>query len=256
MAQNLILYSKKDHVGYITLNHPQDGNRINREMTQDLVEVCAQIQEDDEVYLTTITGSGDVFCEGGEIKHLEPSGAGEEIISVPSVAEVIANIDRPTLAILNGDTIGQGLELALACDLRIASEKARFGLPQIIDGRIPVDGGTQRLSRIVGKGKALEMVLTGEIIDAQQAFEIGLVNKIVSQNKLMSEAESITKIMAGKAPLAMRYAREAVNKGLDLTLEQGLRLEADLYFLLHTTADRAEGIQSFLQKRPSQYKGK
>jgi enoyl-CoA hydratase/carnithine racemase len=252
----LLLYEKKDHAGYITLNNPKDGNRITSAMTRELEEIASQINGDPEVYLAVITGAGNAFCSGGEIKHVELSDAGEEIPTGLSAGEAIAGIDRPTLAAVNGDAIGEGLELALACDMRITSDKARFGLPQIIEGRIPVDGGTQRLSRIVGKGKALEMVLTGEIIDAREAFEIGLVNKVVSQDTLMAEVEAIVNNLAGKAPLAMRYAKEAVNKGLDLTLEQGLRLEADLYFLLHTTADRTEGIQSFLQKRKSEYKGR
>ncbi len=256
MAKNPVLYTKKDHIGQITLNSPEDGNRLSLEMTQELAEVCSQINGDEEIYLAVITGAGDVFCSGGEIKHLMSSGSGDEIPGAISAAAAVASLDRPTLAAINGEAIGEGLELALACDLRIASEKARLGLPQIIEGRIPVDGGTQRLSRIVGKGKALEMVLTGEIIEAQAAFEIGLVNKVVSPENLASEVETIAKTIASKAPLAMRYAKEAVNKGLDLTLEQGLRLEADLYFLLHTTSDRTEGIQSFLMKKKPEYKGR
>jgi enoyl-CoA hydratase/carnithine racemase len=256
MTNKLVLYEKRDHVGYITLNNPQDGNRVNSVMTQELVEVGSEINGDPEVYLAVITGSGEFFCAGGEIRHVEVSGAGEEIPAGISAGAAIAGIDRPTLAALNGDAIGEGLELAISCDLRISSDKARFGLPQITEGRIPVDGGTQRLSRIVGKGKALEMVLTGQVIDVREAFEIGLVNKVVSQDSLKTEVESMASNLASKAPLATRYAKEAVNKGLDLTLEQGLRLEADLYFLLHTTGDRTEGIQSFLQKRKPEYKGR
>ncbi len=255
MADKLI-YTKKDHISYITLNRPKVGNRIDRDMAQDLAKMCSQINGDEDTYLAVIMGAGNVFCSGGEIKHLEISGAGEEIPSELSASEAIAAITHPTLASVNGEAIGEGMEIALSCDLRVATDKARFGLPQIIEGRIPMNGGTQRLSRIVGKGKALEMVLTGEIIDAQAAFEIGLVNNVVNHNDLTSEVEAIAKNIAGKAPFALRYAKEAVNKGLDLTLEQGLKLEADLYFLLHTTSDRTEGVQSFLQKRPPKYKGK
>jgi enoyl-CoA hydratase/carnithine racemase len=254
--EELILYQKKDHVAYITLNNPGRGNRIDAEMTQELAEVCHQVNRDDEVYLAVITGAGNVFCSGGEIRHVEISGSGEQVPLGLSAGEAVAGIEKPTLAAINGEAVAEGLELALACDLRIAAEKALFGLPQIIDGRIPVDGGTQRLSRIVGKGKALEMVLTGEGIGAPEAFEIGLVNKVVKTEDLEAEVESLAANLAGKAPLAVKYANEAVNKGLDLTLEQGLRLEADLYFLLHTTADRTEGIQSFLQKRKPEYKGR
>jgi enoyl-CoA hydratase len=255
MAEKLIIYTKKDHVGRITLNDPESGNRITRDMTHELAKVCSQINGDEDIYLAVITGAGEFFCAGGEKKQLEISGAGEVNPVEVSASEAIAAIRRPTLATINGDAIGEGLEIALSCDLRVASHKARFGLPQIIDGNIPVSGGTQRLPRIVGKGKALEMVLTGEIIDARSAFEIGLINKIVDHSTLTSEVEEFAKTIAAKAPFALQYAKEAVNKGLDLSLEQGLRLEADLYFLLHTTSDRKEGITSFLQKRQPQYKG-
>ena len=144
----------------------------------------------------------------------------------------------------------------MACDMRIAVENTKFGLPQIKDGHIPDDGGTQRLTRLVGKGKALEMVLTGEPVDALEALEIGLVNRVVKSEDLQTETEALAANLLTKAPLAMRYCKEAVNKGLDMTLDQGLRLEADLYFLLHTTSDRTEGVQSYLQKRKPEYKGK
>ena len=255
MAKNLILYTQRDHVGFITMNQPETGNRIDLPMAQELAEVCARVNGDEDVYLVVLTGASDAFCSGGDIQQLVSSRDNQEFPSRYSPAEAVAAIDRPILAAINGEAIGEGLELALACDIRIASDNARFGLPQITTGTIPMDGGTQRLSRIVGKGMALELVLTGEICDARKALEMGLVNKVVSRDSLISEVEATAKTLAGKAPLAMRYAKEAVNKGLDLTLEQGLRLEADLYFLLHTTTDRTEGIRSFLEKRKPEYKG-
>ena len=173
-----------------------------------------------------------------------------------NVATAIASIDRPVIAAINGDALGEGLELALSCDIRLASDKARFGFPQVASGLIPMNGGTQRLPRLIGKGKALELILTAETIDAEEAFEIGLVSKVIPQEKLASEAETLAQNIASKAPISLRYVKEAVNKGMDLTLEQGLRLEADLYFLLHTTADRMEGIRAFLEKRPPKFKGK
>jgi enoyl-CoA hydratase len=245
MADKHIIYDPKEHIGYITLNRPQSGNRIDPAMTRELAEICAHINGDKDIHLAVIT----------EINPLKISETEAEMASGIAASEAIAAINQPTIAAINGDAIGEGLEIALSCDLRIASGKARFGLPQIIERRIPMNGGTQRLPRIVGKGKALEMVLTGEIIDARTAFEVGLVNKVVDHDNLQSEVETIAKNIAGKAPWALQYVKEAVNKGLDLTLEQGLRLEADLYFLLHTTSDRTEGITSFLQKRTPQYKG-
>ena len=246
MADKPILYTKKEHVGYITLNRPKRGNRIDPAMAQELAEVCTQINGDEEAYLVVVTGAGDKFC----------SGKAGPLPLKNNPAESFGQIECPTLAALNGEAIGEGLEIALACDLRIAADKAKFALPQITEGYIPLGGGTQRLSRIVGKGKALEMILTGETIDAKAAYEIGLVNKVVSHEGLMSEVETLANSLAGKGPIALRYVKEAVNKGLDLTLEQGLRLEADLYFLIHTTADRTEGIHAFLEKRKPEYKGK
>ena len=256
MAKDLILYTKKDHVGYITLNALETGNRLDLPLTLELEEVCSRINGDEDIYLAVLTGAGDCFCLGGDAQEMVSTGNCEELPIRHSPVEAMASIDRPIIAAINGDAIGQGLELALACDLRLAADSARFGLPQITAGTIPLDGGTQRLSRIIGKGKALEMVLTGELIGSQEALEIGLVNRVVSRDRLTSEVEILAGSLAAKAPLAMRYVKEAVNQGLDMTLEQGLRLEADLYFLLHTTADRTEGIRSFLEKRKPEYKGK
>lgn len=251
MANDNLLFTKKDHVGYITLNKPADGNRLDLFLSQELAAVCEQINGDETIYITVITGADDQFCSGAETAEDK-----NESLLTKSPAEALASLTCPVIAALNGDALGEGLELALACDLRIASDSVKFALPQITGGLIPANGGTQRLSRIVGKSKALEMVLTGLPVDAHEAFAIGLVNKIVPREKLLSEVEILAKTLAAKAPFALRYCKEAINKGLDVTLDQGLRLEADLYFLLHTTADRTEGIQSFIQKRPPEYKGK
>lgn len=244
MPYSTVIYTKKDHVAYITLNRPEAGNSINLELAQELEDICLKINQDDDIYVVTLTGAGNkTFCKGSE---LEKSGA----------AAAIAGIDRPVIAAINGDALGQGLELALSCDIRLASDKAIFGFPQVAQGLTPSDGGTQRLPRIVGRGKALELILTAETITAQEAFNIGLVSRMVGGAKLASEAEALAKTLASKGPIALRYIKEAVNKGLDLTLEQGLHLEADLYFLLHTTADRTEGITAFIKKRPPKFKGK
>ena len=157
---------------------------------------------------------------------------------------------------INGDALGQGLELALACDLRIAAETAHFGFPQITSGFIPWDGGTQLLPRIIGRGKAIEMILTGETIGAPQAYEMGLINKVVSSKKLMPTVMETAQLISSKAPIALRHTKEAIRKGLELTLEQGLRLEADLYLLLQTTDDRIEGVKAFRERRQPQFKGK
>jgi enoyl-CoA hydratase len=247
MSYSAVIYAKKDHIARITLNRPDADNVINRQLTRELEDVCRGVNQDDDVYVVIITGAGDkAFCGGGEMGE---SG------TPYNVAAVVAGIDRPVIAAVNGDALGQGAELALSCDIRLASQRARFGFSQVASGLIPVDGGTQRLPRIVGKGKALELILTADAISAGEALEIGLVSAVFPQEKLAAEAETLARTMASKGPVALRFAKEAVNKGLDLTLEQGLRLEADLYFLLHTTADRTEGIKSFLEKRTPEFKG-
>ncbi len=180
----------------------------------------------------------------------------EEEMEPQSFTEPISKLDRPVVAAISGDAIGQGLELALACDIRIASETSCFGMSHIKSGLIPWDGGTQRLSRLVGKSKALEMILTGEMIEAQEALRIGLVNKVVPKKDLTEVTMKMAKEMASKGPIALRYTKEAIYKGMDMTLEQGLRLEADLYLLIHTSKDRTEGIQAFREKRTPKFEGK
>jgi enoyl-CoA hydratase len=247
MSYSTIIYTTKDHVASVTLNRPEAGNRLNLELAQELAEVCRLVNQDDDVYVVILTGAGDkAFCEGGEM---------EKPAKLYSAAD-IAGIEKPVIAAVNGDALGVGLELALSCDIRLASDKAKFGFPEVARGLIPAGGGTQRLPRIVGRGKALELILTAEAITAKEALEIGLVSKALPQKELITEAGALARDIAAKGPIALRFIKEAVNKGLDLTLEQGLRLEADLYFLLHTTADRTEGITAFLEKRPPKFGGK
>lgn len=254
MSNKAVLYEKKGHAAFIILNRHEAGNRVNLEMARDLCAICEAINHDKEIYLAVLRGAGQAFCSGGDERELISTG--ESVASGQSPAEAVAGLECPTIAAINGEAIGMGLELALACDLRVASTSARMGLPQITGGLIPLNGGTQRLARIAGRGKALEMILTGEIIDSRAAYEIGLVNRVVEPAAFDAEIDSLVNMLTAKAPLAMRYCKEAVIKGLDLTLEQGLRLEADLYFLLHTTRDRTEGIRSFLERRTPDYQGR
>ena len=253
----MVLLQTNNHIARITLNRPDVKNEINLRMGQELDEICRQINQDNDIYVVILTGTGGVFCNGSE-----PPAAGKkqtrseaETAQKYKAAAAVAAIEKPVITAINGDAFGDGLELALACDVRIAAQNAHFGLPEIGARMIPSGGGTQRLPRIVGRGKALEMILTGEMIDAAAALEYGLVTKIVPMESLMPEVEALATAMAAKAPVSLRYIKEAINKGLDLTMEQGLRLEADLYFLLHTTGDRTEGIKAFQQKRPPEFKG-
>jgi enoyl-CoA hydratase/carnithine racemase len=248
MPHTNIICTKKGHLAHITLNRPEANNIINEQLAQELEEACRQINQDNDIYAVTVTGAGDrAFCSGSELETAKQQCG---------PASAIASIDCPVIAAINGEALGQGLELALGCDIRLASDKARFGLTQVAQGLIPMDGGTQRLPRIIGRGKAMELLLTAEAISAKEALEIGLVSKVVPSEKLAGEVEALAKNIAAKGPIALRYIKEAVNKGLDMTLEQGLRLEADLYFLLHTTKDRTEGIRAFLEKRSPKFKGR
>ena len=257
MHYQCLNYQKIDNVMSVDIVDPEGDQLKMAELPDELNALCAEITHDEEMRVIVLTGVDEksfVIGPGLSREVLEDYDGRQTWLS--PVAGPIARLDRPVIAAMNGDAIGQGLELALACDIRIASETSRFGLPQIKSGLIPWDGGTQRLSRLVGRGKALEMILTGEVIDAQEALRIGLVNKVVSKKELMDVAVKVAQEMASKGPIALKYIKEAIYKGMDMSLEQGLRLEADLYLLIHTSKDRTEGIQAFREKRAPQFEGK
>ncbi len=262
MPETTVIYEKKGNIACITLNRPRAKNRISSQLASELKDCCRRVKEDDSVRAVVLTAAGDAyFSAGSDPEHLSHTltltpAQMKEFTAAVTVSRDIGSIACPVIAAINGDAVGQGMELALSCDLRIASDKAHFGLPETGNGVIPRDGGTQNLPRIVGKGKAMERLLTGDIIDAQEALRIGLVNRIVRSQDVIGQAKELAERIASKGPVAVRYAKEAVNKGLDMTLDQGLRLEADLYFLLFATEDRTEGIQALLAKRPPQFRGK
>jgi enoyl-CoA hydratase/carnithine racemase len=257
MSEKTLRYHKTNHVLLIELNGSLDHSLLKSQISAELGKLCDEATWDEEVNIVLISDSGEkaFFGETGLIKAASLSGVGGKT-EFQSVAKPISELDRPVIAAISGDAIEQGLELALACDIRIASETSHFGLPQIKAGHIPWDGGTQRLSRLVGKGKALEMILTGEMIEVQEALRIGLVHRVVPKKDLMEVTMKMAQEMASKGPIALRYTKEAIYKGMDMTLEQGLHLEADLYLLIHTSKDRTEGIQAFREKRKPKFEGK
>jgi len=215
------------------------------------------IRSDNEVRVAVVTSSLENAFSLGEDMISKVSVTEEDAgIQSFALAEPISGINKPVIAGINGNAVGLGMELVLACDIRIGTETSCFGLPHIKAGCIPGDGGIQRLSRLVGKGKAMEMILTGDMIEAHEAERIDLVNRIVSPSELNDAVSDMAHKMAAKSPIALKYAKEAVHDGMELSLEQGLRLEADLYFLLHTTEDRSEGIKAFQEKRAPKFKGK
>ena len=257
MPYNTVIYERKEQLVWLALNRPSVGNTINLQLANELSDACCEINQEEEIRVAIITGAGESFCSGADLNELALFTTDKLTQANPAslASRAVASLNCPVIAAINGDALGAGLELALSCDIRIASENARFGFPETSYGLIPGGGGTQRLPRIVGKGKATELILIAEPIDAGEAHRIGLVTKVVPKEKLVEEAEEIAKRLSSRAPIAVRYAKEAVNKGMDMTLEQGLRLEADLSFLLQTTEDRAEGIKAFLEKRTGQFKG-
>ncbi len=253
----MIIYTKKESAVIATLARPDSGNRITTRMAAEFKDIQNEIQQDRDIRVLIITGEGaEAFCEGTDEEEARSLEGNTNFTELFGVARTIDRLECPVIAAINGPALGQGLELALACDLRISSRDAVFGMPQAALGGMPWDGGTQRLARLVGRGKAMEMILLGETIDAQEALRIGLAHKVTPPDDLMAVVYKMAHKIAVQSPISLAYAKEAVTKGMDLTLDQGLRLEADLYYLIHTTRDRTEGITAFRENRKPLFKGK
>lgn len=255
-----LLYEKKDKIGILTVNRPDKLNAISNELTRELELLLDEIENDNELRVLVITGAGDrAFVAGADINELVERDASLGRAVSRSRQQLFARIENlpvPVIAAVNGFALGGGLELALACNIRIASEKAQFGAPEVKLGIIPGDGGTQRLPRLVGLGRSMEMILTGDFIDAQDAFRIGLVNKVVSHDKLMESVLGLAQKIASRPPLAVKYAKEAVNRSQEGDTASGYALESYLHALACTTEDKKEGVSAFLEKRTGEFKGK
>jgi enoyl-CoA hydratase len=248
-----VSFEKNDRVAVITVAAFTEDLLRSARLSDEIGELCSEIEADEGIRAVVVADSPETSL----LRQEEPGKIdGEQPLSRPALSESIAGLDRPTIAAINRDAIGLGLELAMACDIRVVTQTSRVGLPHILGGIIPSDGGTQRLPRLVGKAKALEMILTGELIDAGEAYRIGLVQRVVSPNEATRAALALAQEMTSKAPVALRFLREALYKGMDLTLEQGLRMEGDLYLLLYSTTDRTEGIEAFKQRRRPTFLGK
>ena len=250
-----LVYGIQGKVAWLRLSCPGQGNRLTPLMDQEIAAACQAIEEDEAVEIGVLTGSAHSFCEGLTKAANTAQKIREQFGSLQCV-EALAAITKPTLAVLNGNAFGLGLELALACDLRLAVATARFSLPQISAQMIPFGGGTQRLPRVVGQAKALEIILTGKQLDAAEASRIGLVSEVIAADDFLTRVDEVLSGLLGKGPIALRLGKEAVHKAMDLTLDQGVRLEEDLYALLQTTRDRAEGVESFLAKRKPRFTGR
>jgi enoyl-CoA hydratase len=254
------LYEKKGPIAYVTLNRPKVLNALNQRTWQDLRAAFEDARDDADVRGVILTGAGDkAFIAGADISELaqvtavqaeESSRYGQEVLNL------VENLGKPVVAAINGFALGGGCETAMACTIRLATESARFGQPEVKLGVPPGGGGTQRLPRLVGKGRALQLILSGEMITAQEAYRIGLVNEVVPAAELIPRAEAILKQIFANAPLAVRYSLEAVNKGLETSQTEGLALEASFFGLCAGTEDKQEGTQAFLQKRAPQFQGR
>ena len=251
------------HIAEITLNRPEKMNSLTMEVIKRLSHYLGEIEHDSRVRTVILTGAGKAFCAGSDLNdrlnHTADGplpGTDAYLLEVRKSVNRLDVLTKPVIAALNGHAIGGGLELALACDIRIVAEKAKLGLTEVKVGAIAAAGGTQRLTRLVGLGQAMELVLSGDLIDGHEAMRIGLVNKAVSAEMVMPTARALAKVIAQRAPLAVRMAKIAVKKGLEMRLDDALDVEAQSAYLLSKTSDRAEGMKAFLEKRDPIFYGK
>ncbi len=252
-------YEVKDGIGYVTIDRPKALNALSTEVLSELKTVFEQINDDPEVKVAILTGEGKAFVAGADIAQMVAMTGveGQETIRNGSrIITYIESIDKPVIAAVNGFALGGGCELAMACDIRIASEKAKFGQPEVSLGIIPGFGGTQRLSRLVGKGMSKYMIMTGEYVDAQEALRIGLVEKVVSPEELMPTCEAIAKTIMSKAPIAIKAAKVAINSGIMLDINTAIALESEAFGTPFCSEDRIEGMTAFLEKREAKFQNK
>ena len=257
--QNLLI-EKKDNIATVTINRPDKLNALNSQTMSELKEAFTELKSDSEIYVVIVTGSGEkAFVAGADIAELNKL----DVITGKTFAEsgqavfnLIENLDKPVIAAVNGFALGGGCELALSCHIRIASENAKFGQPEVNLGIIPGYGGTQRLTRLINSGRAMEYILTGDMIDANEALRIGLVNKVYPKAELINKAMEMAKKIVSKAQQAIRFSVKAVNMVDEVSEKEGLNYEASLFSLACGTEDFKEGTKAFLEKRKSEFKNK
>ena len=260
MTLHNVLYETKGPIAYVTLNRPKVLNALNQGAWNDLRTAFEHARDDAAVLGVILTGAGDkAFIAGEDISELSRASALEAEKSSRSgqaVLDLIENLGKPVIAAVNGFALGGGCETAMACTIRVAADHAKFGQPEVKLGIPPGAGGTQRLPRLVGKGRALQLILSGEMISAQEAYRIGLVNEVVPAAGLIARCEAILRQILANAPVAVRFALEAVNKGMETSLSAGLLLEASLFAICATTEDKKEGTAAFLEKRTARFQGR
>jgi len=260
MAYQTLLCEKRDGIAYLTINRPDKLNALNRTVMEELGTCFESLKGDDEVRVIILTGSGEkAFVAGADINELAvqtPLQGKETSLFGQRLFSEIENLGKPVIAAINGFALGGGCEMIMACTIRIAAENARFGQPEVKLGIIPGYAGSQRLPRLVGKGRAMELILTGEPISAQEAYRIGLVNQVSASKDLIPAAEALARKIMANSPIAVKLAIEAINHGMEMAEREGEFLEATLFGLCCTTADMKEGTRAFLEKRPAKFTGK
>ena len=260
MAYDNLLFEVSEQIARITFNRPNVLNALNRRTMDELGDCLKKVRADDAIRVVILTGAGEkAFIAGADINELSqqtPVNGREFTLYGQEIIHRLETLGKPAIAAINGFALGGGCELALACTLRIASRNAKLGQPEVKLGIIPGYGGSQRLPRLCGKGVAHELILTGEMITAEEALRVGLVNRVVEPGELLATAEAIAKKIIANAPLAVKYALEAVERGMEMPQEEGLYLEATLFGLCCATQDMREGTRAFLEKRPPKFEGR
>ena len=254
-----IKYEVNEGIAYVTINRPKALNALNMDVLKDLYAAFTEIEADEAVKAVIVTGEGKAFVAGADIAQMSQLNAleGREMMILGhKVMNLIEAVEKPVIAAVNGFALGGGCELAMACDIRIASEKAKFAQPEVGLGIIPGFGGTQRLARLVGKGMAKYMIMTAEMIPAAEAYRIGLVEKVAAPEELMDEAVKVAKTIASKAPIAIATAKSAINNGFDMDMKSASKFEIETFTAAFGSEDKTEGMAAFLEKRAPEFKNK
>lgn len=254
-----IKFENNEGLATVTINRPKAMNALNKDVLKELLDVFHAISEDDDVKAIIVTGEGKAFVAGADIAEMSKLNAneGRKMMRLGHrLMNFIENIEKPVIAAVNGFALGGGCELAMACDIRISSTKAKYGQPEVGLGIIPGFGGTQRLSRLVGKGMAKYLIMTAEIVNADEAFRIGLVEKLVEPEMLIEAAEKLARNIMAKAPIAIGTAKTAINKGYDLGILEGSALEIEAFTASFASEDKSEGMSAFLEKRAPEFKNR
>ncbi len=257
---DVVTVEKENKIAIVTVNRPDALNALNSDVLDGLKRAAEDVSQDENVLVVIVTGAGEkAFVAGADIKEMTgktPMQMRQFTMLGHHVMGMFAKMEKPTIAAVNGFALGGGCELAIACDIRLASDNAKLGVPEVSLGIFPGFGGTQRLTKLLGKGRACELIFTGKMIKAEEAERIGLVNKVIPQAELMNEAKALATEISSKGPLAVGLAKSAINRALEVGLDDGLAYERELVSLAFSTEDKEEGLKAFMEKRPPEFKGK